>query len=208
MDKGQFLKNEILKMYPNLKAFAASIELPYTTLLSIINNVDGAGLKNVIKICTGLSLDIDQLDNSEKLENSTRFTNIFPIETKKFPLLGEIACGEPIFAAEEFEAYVEAGADIVADFCLRCKGDSMVNARILDGDIVFIRKQSTVNNGEIAVVVIEDEATLKRVFYYPDKSKLVLQSENPTYEPFIYVGEEIDHILILGKAVAFQSDVK
>ena len=137
-----------------------------------------------------------------------KISNIFQIETKKFPLLGEVSCGQPIYASEDFESYVEAGADIVADFCLRCKGDSMINARILDGDIVFIRKQSTVNNGEIAVVVIEDEATLKRVFYYPDKSKLVLQAENPTYEPFIYVGEEIDHILILGKAVAFQSDVR
>ena len=133
---------------------------------------------------------------------------LLPIETKKFPLLGEIACGEPTFADEDFESYIEAGADIKADFCLKAKGDSMINARIYDGDIVFIRTQPTVNNGEVAVVIIDDEATLKRVYYYPEQQKVVLQAENSKYEPFIYSDEELDHIRILGKVVAFQSDVK
>ena len=66
--------------------------------------------------------------------------NILRIETRKFPLLGTIAAGEPVFADENFESYVEAGADIRADFCLKVQGDSMINARICDGDIVFIRK--------------------------------------------------------------------
>ena len=83
----------------------------------------------------------------------------------------------------------------------------MINARIYDGDIVFVRKQTMVDNGEIAVVLIEDEATLKRVFYYPDKAKLILQAENSSFEPLVYIGEEINGIRILGKAVAFQSDV-
>lgn len=136
------------------------------------------------------------------------FDNLFPIETKKFPLLGNIACGKPIFADEQFEAYVEAGANIKADFCLRAKGDSMIGARIYDGDIVFIRKQSMVDNGEIAAVVIDDEATLKRVNYYPEKNLLILKAENPDYEDLVYTGEQLDHIIILGKAVAFQSDVR
>lgn len=147
----------------------------------------------------GLSVETDRQFN---------FDNIYQIDTKRFPLLGEVACGQPILATEEVELYVEAGANIRADFCLCCKGDSMINARIYDGDIVFVRKQSTVENGEIAVVIIEDEATLKRVFYYPEKGKLILQAENPAYEPFVYVGDEINHICILGKAIAFQSDVK
>lgn len=136
------------------------------------------------------------------------YPNIMPIKTKKFPLLGEIACGEPIFATEEHESYVEAGADIRADFCLKAKGDSMTGARIMDGDIVFIRKQSMVNNGQIAAVIIDDEATLKRVYYYPEKGKLMLQAENPNYEPLMYVGEELNQIRIIGLAVAFQSDVR
>ena len=136
------------------------------------------------------------------------YPNIMPIKTKKFPLLGEIACGEPIFATEEHESYVEAGADIRADFCLKAKGDSMINARIMDGDIVFIRKQPTVNNGQIAAVIIDDEATLKRVYYYPEKGKLMLQAENPNYEPLMYVGEELNQIRIIVLAVAFASDVR
>ena len=84
----------------------------------------------------------------------------------------------------------------------------MINARIFAGDIVFVRQQDTVENGDIAVVLIEDEATLKRVFYYPEQSKLVLQAENSNYEPFVYIGEELQKVKILGKAIAFQSDVK
>lgn len=147
-------------------------------------------------------------DEMIQTEDFTKFGNIFPIHKKRFPLLGEIACGKPIYADEDRESYVEAGTEIRADFCLRVKGDSMINARITDGDIVFIRKQPMVENGEIAAVIINDEATLKRVYYYPDAEKLVLAAENPQYAPFVYIGEELYDIRILGKAVAFQSDVK
>jgi len=135
-------------------------------------------------------------------------TNLFKIETKKFRLLGNIACGEPIFADEEFELYVEAGANIRADFCLKAQGDSMIGARIYDGDIVFIRQQDMVEDGEIAAVLIDDEATLKRVYYDREAGELSLYPENPRYKTMRFSGEELDHIRILGKAVAFQSDVK
>lgn len=133
--------------------------------------------------------------------------NVSPVGVQRLPLLGSIACGKPIFCNEERESYVEAGTNIKADFCLKCSGDSMTGARIFDGDIVFVRSQPMVENGEIAAVIIGDEATLKRVFYYPERGKLVLQAENPKYEPLVYVGEELDEIRILGKAVSFQSDV-
>lgn len=136
------------------------------------------------------------------------FNNIYPIEKKKFPLLGTVACGEPIFADEDRESYVMAGTDIQADFCLKCKGDSMINARIYENDIVFVKKQSIVNNGEIAVVLIDDEATLKRFYYHKDKNMVILKYENPKYEDKIFMDEELNKIRILGKAVAFQSDVK
>ena len=86
----------------------------------------------------------------------------------------------------------------------------MINARIQDGDIVFVRQQDTVENGDIAVVVVNDdnEALLKRFFYYADKSLLILRPENPAYEDQIYTGEELNQIHVLGKAIAFQSDVK
>lgn len=134
-----------------------------------------------------------------------KFDNIRPIKLKRFPLLGEIACGEPIFADEDKESFVMADMDIRADFCLRAKGDSMINARINDGDLVFIREMPMVDNGDIAAVIIDDEATLKKVYYYPDKGKLVLYPENPDYEPFVYIGEELNTIRILGKAVYFMS---
>lgn len=134
-----------------------------------------------------------------------KYDNIHPIQLKKIPLLGEIACGEPIWADENKEHYVMADMDIDADFCLTAKGDSMVNARINNGDIVFIKQMPLVQNGEIAAVIIDNEATLKRVYYYPDKNKLVLNPENPAYEPLIYINEELDTVRILGKAVYFMS---
>lgn len=146
-------------------------------------------------------------DDPNIREQTTQFNNIFPIQTQRIPMLGDIACGKPIFGNEERESYVQAGMNIKADFCLTARGDSMIGARIHDGDIVFCRSQTMVDNGEIAAVIIGEEATLKRVYYYPEKKKLVLQAENPKYEPFVYVGSELDEITILGKAIAFQSDI-
>lgn len=135
------------------------------------------------------------------------FDNIFPIKTKKLEVIGTISCGEPIFASEEHESFIATSANMDADFCLRARGDSMTGARIYDGDIVFIRKQSAVDNGDIAAVIIDDEATLKRVYYYPEEEKLILSPENPKYAPFVYIKSELDNIKIIGKAVAFQSAV-
>ena len=130
-----------------------------------------------------------------------------PLTLKKIPMLGEIACGEPIYASEERGSFVTLGGSIDADFCLRAHGDSMTGARIYDGDIVFIKQQSLVNNGEIAAVIIGDEATLKRVYFYPGEGKLILSPENPRYAPLVYVKGELDEVKILGRAVAFQSTI-
>lgn len=136
---------------------------------------------------------------------SAKYDNIKPVTLKRFPMLGEIACGEPIFADEDKEHCVMADMDIDADFCLTAKGDSMINARINDGDIVFIKEMPIVDNGEIAAVIIGDEATLKRVYYYREQNKLVLNPANPKYEPLVYVNDELNEIRILGKAVYFMS---
>lgn len=141
-------------------------------------------------------------ENSEKLS----FDNIEPLNLRQIPVLGEIACGEPIYCNEEY-ATINVSEDCHADFCLKAKGDSMINARIYDGDYVFCKAQQTVENGEIAAVVIGDEATLKRVYYYPEEAKLVLSAENPRYSPIVYVGEELNKTRIIGKAIAFQSNI-
>lgn len=137
-----------------------------------------------------------------------KYDNINPIKLKRFPMLGEIACGEPVFAEEDREHFVMADMDIQADFCLTARGDSMINARIYEGDIVFIKETPIVENGDIAAVIIDDEATLKRVYYYPDDNMLQLVAENPKYKPLVYQGEELNHIRILGKAVYFMSAVE
>lgn len=142
------------------------------------------------------------------ITNIKNIDSIFPITVKKFPLLGEISCGEPILANEDRESYILSGTDIDADFCLKAKGDSMIGARIHDGDIVFIKKADVVNNGEVAAVIIDDEVLLKRFYYFKDENLLTLQSENPKYPPKNYVNEQLNHIRVIGKAIAFQSDVR
>lgn len=134
------------------------------------------------------------------------YENVKPISTRSFPVLGAVACGEPILMTGEKEVYVDATTDIHADFVLIAHGDSMVGARIHDGDIVFVRSQDVVENGEIAVVAIDDEATLKRFYRYGEL--IVLRAENPAFKDLEYKESDAKNVRILGKAVAFQSDLK
>ena len=151
--------------------------------------------------------DFFNVPMSTLIEKSTPpYNNIIPMpEMTTIPLLGSIACGEPITAVENIEDYVTMLKSVKADFALRCKGDSMIDARILDGDIVYIRQQAKVENGEIAAVLIGDEATLKRVYISADT--VTLMPANQKYSPLVYSGEEINEIRILGKAVAFTSAI-
>lgn len=133
--------------------------------------------------------------------------NILPMPgVKRVPRLGMIACGEPITAEENIEGYDQVPEWVQCDFSLTCRGDSMINARIFDGDIVCIRRQNTVENGEIAAVLIDNEATLKRVRLFDDH--IVLEPENPTFRPIVYWGEEMSSVRILGKATHFISSVR
>ena len=128
---------------------------------------------------------------------------------RKIPLLGNIACGIPILTEENIEDYVDMPECIHADFSLRCKGDSMINARIFDGDIVYIRKQPTVENGQIAAVLVEGiecEATLKKVYLNQDSIRLC--AANPTFKDLVYYQEEMNRVRIIGRAVAFTSTIK
>ena len=130
--------------------------------------------------------------------------NIMPMpKMKRIPLIGTIACGCPILAVQSADETVTVPEHVDADFSLRCKGDSMINARIFDGDIVYIKEQPMVENGEIAAVIIGEEATLKRVYYTPGTDRITLRACNPTYPDQEYEGETLSHIHILGKAIAF-----
>lgn len=125
---------------------------------------------------------------------------------QKIPILGRIACGMPILAEENLNGYVDLLKKVKADFALECKGDSMITARIFDGDIVFIRQQPDVDDGDIAAVLIGDETTLKKVKHYPNR--LVLCPCNPMYQELVYRDEELNDVRILGKAVWFLSEVR
>lgn len=128
--------------------------------------------------------------------------NIIPMpKMRKIPLVGTIACGTPILAVENVESNVDVPEHIHADFALRCKGDSMIGVDIRDGDIVYIRQQDEVDPGQIAALLVEDEATLKRFYYDPSAGIVTLVSENPALPPQVYQGETLNHIKILGLAV-------
>jgi len=125
----------------------------------------------------------------------------------RIPHDGTSACATPILAQENIECHVDIPEYINADFALRCKGDSMIGARIYDGDIVYIRQQPDVIDGEIAAVLIDDEATLKRVYKIGSR-RLELRAENPSFPVLKYEGKTLAEVKIIGKAVYFTSAVR
>ena len=155
------------------------------------------------KLADGMAMTLnelfDQVDDMPVSLDLNGIKNIVPFpETERKPRVGRIACGDPIIAEENIEAYDEVLSSWHADFTLMCVGDSMA-PKIEDGDIVAIRAQPTVENGEIAAVRIGDEATLKRVFLHPDY--IELRPINPNYDSIIRSKNEMEDIRIEGRAV-------
>ena len=134
-------------------------------------------------------------------------SNIMPLPAmKEWPVLGATACGKPLHR-EMLDETVLAPVDIKADIVFRCVGDSMINARIFDGDAVFIHLQPEVENGQIAVLRVGDAYTLKRVYVFDHYVEL--RAENPTVKPIILRGPELepDNYEVVGLAVAFMSAI-
>ena len=189
------------------KEFAAEMDLPYTTYNSYETGKRAPDFDMLSRFADYFHVSVDYLlGRDTPTESADTVPGLIAVKKKKIPVLGEIACGKPIFADEDREVYVSVSEELVCDYALIAKGDSML-PRIHDGDLVFIREMPVVDNGRIAAVLIEDEATLKRVFFYPEKQKLMLVSDNPAWEPFLYVGEELGTVRILGLAVAAQTNL-
>lgn len=179
--------------------------VPKGTLNKLLNgetrNPTGQTLK---KLADALNCPVELLYSSGGMPPLRNGQDILPVHRRVLPLLGEIAAGVPIYADEQFEI-TSCDESLRCDFALRVRGDSMTGARICDGDIVFIRSQDDVDDGEIAAVMLNDEATLKRVYHI--KNGLQLLPMNPKYAPMVFTLDECESIRILGKAVGFQSNL-
>lgn len=209
----------MLDLYKNIKKLRLQMQWSQDELAKRAGYTDRSSIAKIEKGQVDLPqskillfADIFRVTPGELMGNDgiddilSKIPNIHPVTTRRFPVLGSVSCGEPKFMDEEIDVYVDASEEIKADFVLRAKGDSMTGARINDGDLVFVRKQDIVENGEIAVVAIDDEATLKRFYKYGDL--IVLRAENPAYRDQEYTPEQAREIRVLGKAVSFQSVVK
>lgn len=165
-----------LKSASAVSEWEKGIRIPNAGVLSDLSNIFNVTIDNLMNI------------NLEKFNIGT---------SNPIPLLGTIAAGTPVLAEENIEDYFSLDSTIKADFALEVKGDSMLGAGIFPGDIVFIKQQPTLENGEIGAILIEDEATLKK--FYRDNGTIVLQSENDMYQPIILTN---GNVKILGKLVA------
>ncbi len=210
MEKRPVIPEEFAKRLTNLlaergetcRSVGDAVHLSAGTISRYCNNlIDKPKMAVVRMLAEHFRVSFEWLMGYDTPEDQATQAGLMPVERRRIPMLGQIAAGQPITANEEHDCYVEADAER-ADFCLRVKGDSMIGARIYDGDIVLIHAQPDVEDGEIAVVLIDDEATLKRVYKLGDR--VVLRAENPAYPPMEFHKADGKTLRILGKAIAFQ----
>lgn len=167
-----------------------------------------ASQRNLEKIAQALRVSIPWLMGVSNSPVLSLPSDLQPLpDMREWPVLGGTACGKPLHH-ETLDETILAPADIKADVVFRCIGDSMINARIFDGDAVFVHLQPEVENGQIAVVRLGDEYTLKR--FYASEGSVELRAENPMYPPILLRGADLEreHFEIVGLAVAFLSQIK
>lgn len=189
----------------NMKEAATQLQLPYTTYRNYEQGLREPNSETLVQIANFYEVSVDYLIGRSKnraihlYEKPTIPPGFSPLpEMAQVPLVGRIACGTPITAEQNVEQIVSIPAAWRATFTLMCKGDSMA-PRIQDGDLVAVRSQPEVENGEIAAVRIGEEATLKHVYVYPNY--IELRPENPEYESIIKIGPDMADVVIEGKAV-------
>ena len=192
---GNRIKSKRLEKQLTLKELGEQIGVASSTILRYENGEIGTIKLPVIESIAKV-LEVDPAWLILKSEKPIPY-KVEKFEVKKIPLLGTIAAGTPILAEENIEDYFSIDAKIKADFALKIRGDSMIGAAIFPEDIVFIRKQDHLENGDIGAVLIEENATLKK--FYKQDNTIILQSENDMYKPIILTN---GNVKILGKLVA------
>lgn len=209
-----------MKLSDKLKNIRLENNLTLEELANLLNKYDGIDIskgtisrwengtrepKNtfVSAYAKEFNLDLNKLYDIDRIINNTK--NIVGLSNaiaKKIPILGTIACGEPIWAYENFDGYFVVDTNIKADFILKAKGDSMIDANIFDGDLVFLKKTPVVDNGKIAAVLIDNEATLKKVI--KTDNAVILQPCNQDYQPIVLTDNEA--VMILGEMVGLYQE--
>lgn len=191
----------------NLKSLMEENNINNKELASKLNVSESTVGKWLLEKATPRMGKVEELANlfnvnkSDILEDKIDLSQIDGItllnKARKIPILGTIACGTPIWAEENFEGFFIADFSIKADFALKCKGDSMIEAEIYDNDLVFLKKVSDVDNGKIAAVLIDNEATLKKIV--KTDNAIILQPCNQDYQPIVLTNNE--DVMILGEMV-------
>lgn len=203
------IKDRRVELNMSQRELAKLTNLNNSTLSRYENFEREFPINDLPKFAKALNLDVNYLlgvedKNSDDVDLSKIPGIILPVKMKKIPILGTIACGEPIFAEENYEGYFMLDTNLPeADFILKAKGDSMIDADIYEGDLVFFRRKSVVDNGTIAAVIIEDEATLKKV--YKNEHNIVLQPCNSNYAPIVLSENDHKNIMVLGEMVGVYS---
>lgn len=150
--------------------------------------------------------NIDKSDLIEKkIINLEDFEDIKIIKKfKDVPILGEIACGEAIFCNANYEDMFRMDVDLDdPDFCLKARGDSMIDVGINDGDLVFFKSTPVVENGKIAAVILDDTITLKR--FFKNNNEIILRPENKFFSPIIIREEDCIRIEVIGEMIGLYS---
>ena len=181
-----FLKNTILSTGypPTVREICEAVNLKSTS--SVFQHLEKLEKNGYIKRDESKPRAIEIVDDNY---------NMLRRETVSVPMIGQVAAGQPLLAVQNIESYFPIPAEYMPNaqsFMLRVKGDSMINIGIFDGDTILVKQQSTANNGDVIVALVDDSATVKT--FYKESDHIRLQPENDDMDPII-----VDNCLILGK---------
>lgn len=189
----------------SLQDLAERVGLTKKTIQRYENGEIKIDMDRLLDVAEALEVEVPQL-----IEGAESFigVDLTELDTVKIPVVGRVVCSEGMCAIEEIERYEDTPRNWVRSgdcFYVIAQGDSMINARIYDGDLLLIEKQNDVEDGDIAAVVIDNQISIKKVF--KTDGMLILQSENPKYGPIFKTEENKDSIFILGKLKKIIIDV-